>query len=56
MRVCTGLEVLCDIQDIGIRYYTFTGTISYILEAAGAHGMPVMILDRPNTGHVPGSL
>ncbi len=44
-----GLDVLvCDIQDIGVRFYTFTWTISLILEAAGEHGTPVIILDRPN--------
>ena len=40
--------IVCDIQDIGIRFYTFTWTISHILEAAGEYGVPVMILDRPN--------
>ncbi len=40
--------IVCDIQDIGVRYYTFIWTISHILEAAGAHGVRVMILDRPN--------
>ncbi len=44
-----GIDVLvCDIQDIGVRYYTFTWTVSHILEAAGEHGVRVMILDRPN--------
>ena len=36
--------IVCDIQDIGVRYYTFTWTVSYILEA----GVEVIILDRPN--------
>lgn len=42
--------VVCDIQDIGVRYYTFSWTISHILEAAGEYGdgVEVMILDRPN--------
>ncbi|MCB9453730.1 MAG: DUF1343 domain-containing protein [Anaerolineaceae bacterium] len=40
--------IVCDIQDIGVRYYTFAWTITHILEAAGAAGIPVMILDRPN--------
>lgn len=45
----SGLDVLvCDIQDIGVRYYTFTWTVSHILEAAGEYGLRVMILDRPN--------
>ena len=33
-----GLDLLvCDIQDIGVRYYTFLWTITHILEAAGEH-------------------
>ncbi|MCD4686093.1 MAG: DUF1343 domain-containing protein [Anaerolineae bacterium] len=40
--------LVCDIQDIGVRYYTYPWTVSHILEAAGAHGVRVMILDRPN--------
>jgi uncharacterized protein YbbC (DUF1343 family) len=40
--------VVCDIQDIGVRYYTYAWTISYMLEAAGAAGIEVCILDRPN--------
>lgn len=40
--------LVCDIQDIGVRYYTFAWTITYALEAAGAVGLPVIILDRPN--------
>ncbi len=40
--------IVCDSQDIGVRYYTFTWTMSHILEAAGEHGVEVIILDRPN--------
>jgi len=40
--------LVCDIQDIGVRYYTFTWTISYLLEAAGEYGVTVVVLDRPN--------
>lgn len=40
--------IVCDIQDIGVRYYTFTWTITHVLEAAGEFGVEVMILDRPN--------
>ncbi|MBI1277498.1 MAG: DUF1343 domain-containing protein [Anaerolineaceae bacterium] len=40
--------IVCDIQDIGVRYYTFIWTISHILEAAGDHGVEVIVLDRPN--------
>ncbi|MFN8379013.1 MAG: DUF1343 domain-containing protein [Anaerolineae bacterium] len=43
------IEVLvCDIQDIGVRYYTFAWTISIAMEAAGAAGVEVIVLDRPN--------
>jgi uncharacterized protein YbbC (DUF1343 family) len=40
--------VVCDIQDIGVRYYTYTWTISHVLEGAGKYGTEVVILDRPN--------
>ena len=40
--------VVCDIQDIGVRYYTFAWTITHLLEAAGEQGVAVLILDRPN--------
>ncbi len=45
----TGLDIMvCDIQDIGVRYYRYLWTLTHILEACGEHGIPVMILDRPN--------
>jgi uncharacterized protein YbbC (DUF1343 family) len=40
--------MVCDIQDIGARYYTFLWTVTHILEAAGEFGVEVMIFDRPN--------
>ncbi len=44
-----GLDaVVCDIQDIGVRYYTYAWTISYLLQAAGEAGVEVVLLDRPN--------
>jgi uncharacterized protein YbbC (DUF1343 family) len=44
-----GIDVMvCDIQDVGVRYYTFLWTLTYILEACGEHGVPVLVLDRPN--------
>jgi uncharacterized protein YbbC (DUF1343 family) len=43
------LDVLvCDIQDVGVRFYTYIWTISYILEVCGEQGKEVVILDRPN--------
>ncbi|QPC84089.1 DUF1343 domain-containing protein [Phototrophicus methaneseepsis] len=40
--------LVCDIQDIGARFYTYLWTLSYILEACGEYGVDVVILDRPN--------
>ncbi len=44
-----GLDaVLCDLQDVGSRYYTFVYTMSHVMEAAADAGVPVVVLDRPN--------
>jgi uncharacterized protein YbbC (DUF1343 family)/CubicO group peptidase (beta-lactamase class C family) len=44
-----GVDVLVyDIQDIGVRYYTYITTLGLVLEAARERGIPVMVLDRPN--------
>lgn len=37
-----------DIQDVGLRYYTFLYTLSYTLETAAECGKEVIVLDRPN--------
>ncbi|MCB0663851.1 MAG: DUF1343 domain-containing protein, partial [Saprospiraceae bacterium] len=48
-----GLDILVfDIQDVGTRFYTYISTLQYIMEAAAASGLPVLVLDRPNpNGH-----
>ncbi len=44
-----GLDTLVfDIQDIGCRFYTYLSTLGNVLEAASAHGLRVVVLDRPN--------
>jgi len=44
-----GIEVLLfDLQDIGARYYTYVYTMAYAMEEAGRHGIPFVVLDRPN--------
>ncbi|RAL25478.1 DUF1343 domain-containing protein [Lujinxingia litoralis] len=44
-----GLDrVICDIQDIGARYYTYVYTIGLMMQACGEAGIPVTVLDRPN--------
>ncbi len=44
-----GVDVLVyDIQDIGVRSYTFISTLGLAMEAASEHGIKVIVLDRPN--------
>lgn len=43
------LDVLIyDIQDVGVRYYTYISTLGLTLEAAKEAGKKAMVLDRPN--------
>ena len=45
----TGLDsIVFDIQDIGVRFYTYETTLGYFLEAAASAGKPIVVLDRPN--------
>jgi uncharacterized protein YbbC (DUF1343 family) len=37
-----------DVQDIGIRSYTYASTLFYVMEEAGKRKIPVLVLDRPN--------
>ena len=48
-----GIDVLIfDIQDVGVRFYTYISTMHYIMEACAEQGIFVIILDRPNpNGH-----
>jgi uncharacterized protein YbbC (DUF1343 family)/CubicO group peptidase (beta-lactamase class C family) len=41
-------EIVYDIQDVGARYYTYTSTLGLCMEAAAAHKIPMLVLDRPN--------
>jgi len=44
-----GLDLIAvDIQDVGVRFYTYVWTLSYVLEAAASAGLPVIVFDRPN--------
>ena len=40
--------VVFDLQDVGARYYTYIGTMSYAMEACAETGTEMVILDRPN--------
>jgi uncharacterized protein YbbC (DUF1343 family) len=37
-----------DMQDVGVRFYTYLSTLYYTLRGAGKVGKPVFVLDRPN--------
>jgi len=36
-----------DIQDLGVRFYTYETTLAYTLQTAKRHNLPVIVLDRP---------
>ncbi|PIQ49330.1 MAG: hypothetical protein COW03_05510 [Cytophagales bacterium CG12_big_fil_rev_8_21_14_0_65_40_12] len=40
--------LIFDIQDVGVRFYTFISTMHYVMEAAAENGKKVIVLDRPN--------
>ncbi len=37
-----------DIQDVGVRFYTYISTLHYVMEACAENGIPLIVLDRPN--------
>jgi len=44
-----GLDlVLFDIQDAGVRFYTYISTMGLVMQAAAEAGVPFVVLDRPN--------
>jgi len=44
-----GLDwVVFDIQDVGVRFYTYISTLHYVMEACAENGVRLMVLDRPN--------
>ncbi|HHH53762.1 MAG TPA: DUF1343 domain-containing protein [Bacteroidetes bacterium] len=40
--------IVFDIQDVGVRFYTYISTMAYTMEAAAEKGIPFLVLDRPN--------
>ncbi len=48
-----GIDIIIfDIQDVGVRFYTYISTLHYVMEACGEAGIPVLVFDRPNpNGH-----
>ncbi|MCD0480217.1 DUF1343 domain-containing protein [Chryseobacterium sp. LC2016-29] len=44
-----GIDVVVfDIQDVGVRFYTYISTLTYLMEAAAENNVEIMVLDRPN--------
>ncbi len=48
-----GLDVMVfDIQDVGVRFYTYISTLHYVMQACADYNVPLILLDRPNpNGH-----
>ena len=40
--------LIFDMQDVGVRFYTYLSTLYYLLRASGRTGIPLLVLDRPN--------
>jgi len=40
--------VLFDIQDVGVRFYTYISTLHYVMEACAENNVECIVLDRPN--------
>jgi len=44
-----GVDVaIFDIQDVGVRFYTYISTLQYVMEACASNRIPLIVLDRPN--------
>lgn len=40
--------LIYDIQEVGVRFYTYISTLFYLLETGAENGIPIIVLDRPN--------
>jgi uncharacterized protein YbbC (DUF1343 family) len=40
--------ILFDLQDVGVRFYTYISTMTYVMEACADFKTPIIVLDRPN--------
>jgi uncharacterized protein YbbC (DUF1343 family) len=44
-----GIDILLfDIQDVGVRFYTYISTLSLVMQAAAENDIPLIVTDRPN--------
>ena len=48
-----GIDLMVfDLQDVGVRFYTYLSTLHLVMEACAENNIPLLILDRPNpNGH-----
>ncbi len=45
----SGIDIVVfDIQDVGVRFYTYISTLHYVMQACAENNIPLLILDRPN--------
>lgn len=49
----SGIDLMIfDIQDVGVRFYTYISTLHYVMQSCAELDIPLLILDRPNpNGH-----
>ncbi|MFZ1705105.1 MAG: DUF1343 domain-containing protein [Saprospiraceae bacterium] len=40
--------LIFDIQDVGVRFYTYISTLHYVMESCAQNNIPLIVLDRPN--------
>ena len=40
--------IIFDIQDVGVRFYTYISTLHYVMEACAENNIELLVLDRPN--------
>lgn len=40
--------IIYDIQDVGVRFYTYISTLHYVMEACAENNINILVLDRPN--------
>lgn len=40
--------VIFDLQDVGVRFYTYISTLTYVMEACAENDVKLIVLDRPN--------
>ena len=44
-----GIDLMIfDVQDVGVRFYTYISTLHYVMEACAEQNIPLVVLDRPN--------